>query len=122
MEKAPPSQNEKSDTDFEKIVQKRYQHVLEIFKRYDFDITMAESSLLRETTRKTLGEVAQLEKNNKNPNFYIDQEIICRFFWYYYGINFNEYLKLTKLEYQEKAVKDFFQHVKEKLRKDTELI
>ena len=83
---------------------------------------MAKSSVLRETIDKVSNEVKELEENKKEVPFNIEKEIIVRFIWYYYGINFDEYLNMTKTKYHTKAIRDFFQHIQEKIRKDTELI
>ncbi len=99
---------------------KKYQNVLYILKRYGFEMTMAESSTLRETIKKITEEINEEKIKTNETN--IEKEILTRFFWYYYEINLEEYLRMTKITHREDAIKDLFKHIQEKIRKDTELI
>ena len=104
----------------ETIEGKYYQRVLEILKEQGLNSTMAEASMLRDTTKKVLDEIK--DKNVQELNFSIDKEIVYRFFWHSYGINLRNHLDHVDIRSREEVLRDLIKYAQEKLRKDSELI
>ncbi len=103
-------------------VNKLYQDVLALLKHFGFEMTMAESTVLREEAKKMSEYLKEKETKEEWVYFNVEKEIMTRFFWHYYGINLEEYSNLIKTEYKKDALKDLLKYVQEKIRKDTELI
>ena len=122
------NQTSENQNEFEEEVKTQYRAILDFLNKYDFNVTPAESTLIRKEI------IDCIEENNKSKENFLrsrkrnldylqlQKEVFYRFFLHYYGINIQEYFDFTKKEYHGDALKDLFKYIQEKLRKDKELI
>lgn len=122
------NQTSENQNEFEEEVKTQYRAILDFLNKYDFNVTPAESTLIRKEI------IDCIEENNKSKENFLksrkrnldylqlQKEVFYRFFLHYYGINIQEYFDFTKKEYHGDALKDLFKYIQKKLRKDKELI
>lgn len=97
-------------------------------KQDGFEPTPSEAVFLRQVIRDCLIEKEEIKKYEKETGkaslnrLILIPEIIWRFFFQYYGVDQNSYLKIIKEDQQDDAIRDLYKYIQEKLRKDKELI
>ena len=113
------------EIDYEHDVKEWYQDMLASFVRHGFELTPAEAVYLRQLIKECIEQNRKedpLDNKSGFDNVDILLEVVERFFWNYYGINFEESFINVKSKDKKQVEEDLFRYIQEKLRKDREMI
>jgi hypothetical protein len=108
----------------EKRKRKIYKEILEYFSKRGLNMTPTEAVFMRREIANVIEANKQLQHGDLNSVFPM-WEAMARFFWNYYGINFDEYLRESykgknSLKEGRKRVEELFTLIREKYRPEKE--
>ena len=103
-----------------------YRAILRDLRGIGFEPSPAESVFLRQSIQKCFDKneaLEQIEENKESMDYlFTFPEIIERFFFHYYGVNYYEYFRSINIKYRKEAMRGLCEYIQEKLRKEMELM